>query len=182
MRKLGYRGSYAIVRDLVRGLKQEHSRIAYLRFETEPGRQAQGDFGEFAIQAPDGREERLYLFSMVLGFSRMGYGEFLTRCGMMSFLEAHQRAFAAFGGVPAEILYDRMRNVFIRKLAGKSQFTTGLMTLADHDGFTPTVAPAYAPWVTKQGEHGARTAGVIAHTLLATLRRLGLLVVRHSTR
>ena len=75
-----------------------------------------------------------------------------------------------------------MRNVFIRKLAGKSQFTTGLMTLADHDGFTPTVAPAYAPWVTKQGEHGARTAGVIAHTLLATLRRLGLLVVRHSTR
>jgi transposase len=41
LRKLGYRGSYAIVRDLVRGLKQESSRIAYLRFETEPGRQAQ---------------------------------------------------------------------------------------------------------------------------------------------
>ena len=147
LRKLGYRGSYAIVRDLVRGLKQENSHIAYLRFETEPGRQAQVDFGEYGIQGPDGSEGRLYLFSMVLGFSRMVYGEFLTRCDMMSFLEAHQRAFAAFGGVPAEILYDRMRNVFIRKLAGKIQFTAGLMTLADHYGFTPTVAPAYAPWV-----------------------------------
>ena len=40
-----------------------------------------------------------------------------------------------------------MRNVFIRKLAGRSQFTQGLMTLADHYGFTPAVAPAYAPWV-----------------------------------
>ena len=54
---------------------------------------------------------------------------------MMSFLDAHQRAFADFGGVPAEILYDRMRNVFIRKLAGKAEFTQGLMTLADHYGF-----------------------------------------------
>lgn len=66
---------------------------------------------------------------------------------MTSFLDAHQRAFAYFGGVPAEILYDRMRNVFIRKLAGKTQFTQSLMTLADHHGFVPEVAPAYSPWV-----------------------------------
>ncbi len=147
LRKLGYSGGYTIVKDLVRGIKQESSRIAYLRFETEPGRQAQVDFGEYAVLEEDGSERRLYLFSMVLGFSRMPYCEYLTRCDMMSFLDAHQRAFAAFGGVPAEILYDRMRNVFIRKLAGKSQFTQGLMTLADHYGFVPEVAPAYAPWV-----------------------------------
>ena len=147
LRKLGYTGGYTIVKDLVCARKQESSRIAYLRFETEPGRQAQVDFGEFAVVDRDGGERRLYLFSMVLGYSRMPYGEFLTRCDLMSFLDAHQRAFAAFGGVPAEILYDRMRNVFIRKLAGKSQFTQGLMTLADHYGFVPKVAPAYAPWV-----------------------------------
>lgn len=147
LRKAGYGGGYSIVRTFVRDRKEERGRIAYLRFETEPGRQAQVDFGEFKVADPTGGERSYYLFSMVLGYSRQLYGEFLTRCDMVSFLEAHQRAFACFGGVPAELLYDRMRNVFLRKLAGKTQFTPGLLTLADHYGFTPRVAPAYSPWV-----------------------------------
>jgi len=147
IRKLGYSGGYTIVKDLVRGIKQERSRIAYLRFETEPGRQAQVDFGDFGVVEPDGSERTLYKFSMILGFSRTPYCEFLDRCDMTSFLDAHQRAFAYLGGVPAEILYDRMRNVFVRKLAGKTQFTQALMAVADHYGFTPEVAPAYSPWV-----------------------------------
>ena len=118
-----------------------------MRFETEPGRQAQVDFGEFKVVQPDGSETTLYMFCMVLGYSRGIYSEYLAKCDMVSFLDAHQRAFAYFGGVPAEILYDRMRNVFIRKLAGKSQFTQGFMALANHYGFTPEVCPAYSPWV-----------------------------------
>ena len=147
LKKLGYTGGYSIVKEAVRAIKQENSRIAYLRFETEPGRQAQVDFGEYKVVEWDGSERTLYLFSMVLGFSRAPYCEFLERCDMTNFLDAHQRAFAHFGGVPAEILYDRMRNVFIRKVAGKAEFTQGLMTLANHYGFTPKVAPAYSPWV-----------------------------------
>ena len=147
LRKLGYKGSYHVVKRAVRAIKQENSRIAYLRFETDPGKQAQVDFGDFKVVEWDGSERTLYLFSMVLGFSRTPYCEYLERCDMRSFLDAHQRAFAYFGGVPAQILYDRMRNVFIRKVAGKTEFTKGLMTLADHYGFTPEVAPAYSPWV-----------------------------------
>ena len=147
IRKLGYTGGYTIVKDLVREIKQEKSRVAYLRFETEPGRQAQVDFGDFKAVEPDGSERTFYKFSMVLGFSRTPYCEFLDRCDMTSFLDAHQRAFAYFGGVPSEILYDRMRNVYIGKLAGKARFTQGLMTIADHYGFEPKVAPAYSPWV-----------------------------------
>lgn len=41
LKKFGYAGGYTIVKDLVRKIKQERSRIAYIRFETEPGRQAQ---------------------------------------------------------------------------------------------------------------------------------------------
>lgn len=147
LRKLGYSGGYTIVKDFVREIKQENSRIAYIRFETEPGRQAQVDFGDFKVVEADGNERTLYMFSMAPGFSRQPYTEFLERCDMTSFLDAHQRAFAYFGGVPAEILYDRMRNVFIRQLSGKTEFTQGLMSLADHYGFEPKVAPAYAPWV-----------------------------------
>jgi len=147
IRKLGYDGGYTIVKDAVRAIKIEKSRIAYVRFETEPGRQAQVDFGDFKVEEADGSSRTLYLFSMLLGYSREPYEELLPKCDMVSFLDVQQRAFAHFGGVPAEILYDRMKNVFIRKLAGKAQFTQGLMALADHYGFSPEVAPAYAPWV-----------------------------------
>jgi hypothetical protein len=76
-----------------------------------------------------------------------------------SILEAHILAFEYFGGVPEEILYDRMRNVYVRRLCetpdagsealgvGKPLFTQSLMTLAIHYGFKPAVAPAYAAWV-----------------------------------
>jgi transposase len=147
LRKMGYGGSYSIVRDSVREIKHENRRIAYIRFETEPGQQAQVDFGDFKVIEPNGEEVTLYMFSMVLGYSRDMYCEYLKRCDMPSFLDAHQRAFAHFGGVPKEILYDRMRNVFIRKVAGKTEFTQGLMTLANHYGFNPEVAAAYSPWV-----------------------------------
>ena len=80
LRKLGYTGGYTIVKDLVQGIKEENNRIAYIRFETEPGRQAQVDFGDFKVVETDGSERTLYLFSMVLGFSRQLYCEFLERC------------------------------------------------------------------------------------------------------
>jgi len=147
LRKLGYTGGRTIVRDLVQDLKAENRRIAYVRFETEPGRQGQVDFGDFKVEMPDGSEKTYYMFSMVLGYSRGMYAEYLEKCDMVSFLDVHQRAFLQLGGVPAEILYDRMRNVFIRKLSGTAEFTQGLMTIANHYGFTPDVAPAYSPWV-----------------------------------
>lgn len=143
----GYTGSYETVKRAVRPLKQARHKRAYLRFETEPGAQAQVDFGEFQVQQADGSVKRYYLFAMILGYSRMLYAELMERADMVRFLEAHQRAFAFLGGVPSEILYDRMRNVFIRQYAGKSEFTQSLMELAVHYNFTPRVAPAYAPWV-----------------------------------
>lgn len=142
-----YDGCYELVKRVVRSLKVEQSRKAYVRFETEPALQAQVDFGEFAVEQPDGSVKKYYLFALILGYSRMLYCELLERCDMVSFLEAHIRAFEALGGVPFEILYDRMRNVFLRQLAGKTDFTQSLVTLAVHYGFAPKVAPAYAPWV-----------------------------------
>lgn len=145
--KMGFDGGRTIVKDAVHEIKSENRRLAYARFETDPGRQAQVDFGDFKVVEPDGTEKTYYLFAMILGYSRMLYCELLERCDMVSFLDAHQRAFAYFGGVPGEILYDRMRNVYIGKLAGKDTFTQGMINLSCHYGFNPIVAPAYAPWV-----------------------------------
>ena len=84
---------------------------------------------------------------MILGHSRKLYAELIERCDLPSFLDCHIRAFEYFGGVPQEILYDRMKNVFIRKVAGKAEFNKTLMGFAVHYGFRPEVTQSYAPWV-----------------------------------
>jgi transposase len=143
----GYTGSYETVKRKVGKLKKNKQKIAYMRFETEPGHQAQVDFGEFQIDLPDGSVKKLYLFSMILGYSRKIYTEFIEKCDMPSFLDCHIHAFDYFKGVPDQILYDRMKNVYIAKLAGKHKFNATLIGFALHYGFTPQVAPAYAAWV-----------------------------------
>jgi transposase len=145
--RMGFAGSYEIVKRRVRELKQRRGQIAYLRFETEPGWQAQVDFGEFQVENPDGSIEKLYLFSMILGYSRDIYAEFIERCDLPTFLDCHIRAFEHFGGVPEQILYDRMRNVYIGTLAGKAKFNDSLVGFALHYGFSPQVAAPRAAWI-----------------------------------
>ena len=144
---MGFAGSYEIVKRKVRQFKESHQQVAYMRFETEPGYQAQVDFAEFQIEHPNGRIEKLYLFSMILGYSRKIYSELIKRCDLATFLDCHINAFDFFGGVPSQILYDRMKNVYIGRLAGRHRFNTALVGFAIHYGFTPQVAPAYAAWV-----------------------------------
>jgi len=144
---MGFAGSYEIVKRKVHEMKGEFQKVAYMRFETEPGYQAQVDFGEFQIEKADGSIKKLFLFSMILGYSRRIYAELIERCDLPTFLDCHINAFQYFGGVPEQILYDRMKNVYIGKVAGKSKFNDTLIGFALHYGFTPKVAPAYAAWV-----------------------------------
>jgi transposase len=144
---MGFTGSYEIVKRKVHTLKDELQKVAYMRFETEPGYQAQVDFGEFQVEEADGTVTKLYLFSMILGYSRKIYGELIERCDLPAFLDCHINAFNYFGGVPEQILYDRMKNVYIGNIAGKAKFNDTLTGFALHYGFLPCVAPAYAAWV-----------------------------------
>jgi len=144
---LGFDGSYEIVKRKVREFKEEYQRLAYIRFETEPGYQAQVDFGEFQVDNADNTIDKYYLFSMILGYSRKMYAELIRTCDLATFLDCHIRAFDYFGGVPQEVLYDRMKNVYIGKIAGKQTFNSSMVGFALHYGFTPKVAPACAAWV-----------------------------------
>jgi len=144
---MGFPGSYEIVKRRVAQVKGQRQQVAYMRFETEPGYQAQVDFAEFQITRADGSVEKRYLFAMILGYSRKMYAELIRNCDLPTFLDCHIRAFDHFGGVPSEILYDRMKNVYLGRLAGSPKFNGALVGLALHYGFIPRVAPSYAAWV-----------------------------------
>ncbi len=152
IRHLGYQGSYETVRDHVRLLKKSRYRLAYIRFETEPGLQAQVDWSDFQIRNADGSTTTKYMFLMILGYSRFLYVEFVDRCTLEVFLDCHIRGFKYFQGVPAEILYDNMKQVVVGRDQGKAIFNTEFLHFAHHYGFTPKACPPYSPWVKGKAE------------------------------
>ena len=152
----GYQGSYDTVRRYVGSIKEQRDRTAYIRFETMPGQQAQVDFGDFQILNPDGTTTTVYCFIMVLGYSRHMYVEFIERCTMANFLACHQHAFGFFGGIPAEILYDNMKNVVIKRLAGAIQWNQTFASFCAHYGVKPLATPAYSPWAKGKVERPIR--------------------------
>jgi transposase len=142
----GYQGSYDVVKRYVCQVKERRDRLAYVRFETMPGEQAQVDFADFQVVSPDGSVQALHVFVMVLGYSRHMYVEFIERCTMAAFLDSHQNAFRSFGGVPSEVLYDNMKNVVVRRHVGKAEFNGTFLDFAAHNGFKPVACPPYSPW------------------------------------
>ena len=142
----GFKGSYNTVQRYVKKLKAKRDQVAYVRFETMPGQQAQVDFGDFVISCSDGSKLTIYCFIMVLGYSRKMYVEFIDRCTLANFLKCHQKAFGYFGGIPCEILYDNMKNVVIKKMVGLIQWNESFMAFCLHYGFKPLTTPAYSPW------------------------------------
>jgi transposase len=147
IKQLGYNGGYDTVRHYVSKIKERNRRKAYIRFETIPGLQAQMDWADFQVADKNGGTT-VYLFLMVLGFSRAMYGELVPRCTLETFMDAHIRGFRYLGGIPLEILYDNMRNVVIgRSKDGKAVFNVEFSHFAHHYGFKPVPCPAYSPWV-----------------------------------
>ena len=135
--KLGYTGKISVMKDYVASVRKKLSIQAVIRFETEPGLQAQVDWKEFGKQVVDGRITKLYAFVMVLGFSRKTFVLFTTSMDTATLLACHILAFAYFGGVPSEILYDNMRTAFQPDAEGIWRPTKKLLALAVHYGFAP---------------------------------------------
>lgn len=147
LKQIGYTGGYDTVKNFVRPLKEQQTRIAYSRFETRPGLQAQVDWADFKIAEAGGHSRTVYLFLMVLGYCRAMYAELVGRCTLESFLDCHKRAFRYLGGATAEVLYDNMKHVVIRRDQGETVFNVELMHFAHHYGFAPKACPPYAAWV-----------------------------------
>lgn len=147
LRERGYSGAYTAVKRFVAAIRPEHRpRPFEVRFETPPGQQAQVDFARFVVTFTD--EPRLtrivWLFSMVLGHSRFIFARFVMHQDLQALLRCHMQAFATLGGVPIEILYDRMKTAVSGEDGdGHVVYNGALLTLAKHYGFHPKACRPY---------------------------------------
>ena len=146
IRALGYGGGHTTVKDFVRQVRPSPPPVFERRFETAPGKQAQLDFAHFRVTFSDNpdQERVVWLFSLVLGFSRFLFARFVPGQGMAEVIRCHLAAFAVLGGVPREILYDRMKTAVLGEdEAGRVIFNATLLELAHHHGFTPRACRPY---------------------------------------
>jgi transposase len=142
----GFPGGYSVVRDRVRELRPPRSAGYEARFETPPGEQAQVDFARFEVAFADepGVKRIVWLFSMVLGYSRLIWARFVLHQDLQSVLRCHIAAFAAIGGAPKTILYDRMKTAVVGEdAAGLVVYNRALGDLARHYAFQPRACRPY---------------------------------------
>ena len=107
LRERGHAGSYTAVKRAVQSLRPDPVQPFEVRFETPPGAQAQVDLARFEVSFTDepGSRHIVWLFSMVLGYSRLIWARYVVHQDLGTVLRCHVAAFEALGGAPGEILY-----------------------------------------------------------------------------
>lgn len=133
IRAAGFVGSYSLLKQYVRTVRPGRSPDPVVRFETPAGFQAQVDFAEFRL--PWGKR---YALLVVLGYSRVLWVQFYPRQTLAVLMRGLEDAFATFGGVPAELLFDQLKAVIIedqRARGGRILENYEFMRFAVHWGF-----------------------------------------------
>lgn len=144
----GFEGAYTAVKRAVATIRPTLPLSVEVRFETPPGLQAQVDLARFEVEFADepGAKRIVWLFSLVLGHSRLMWGRFVVHQDLGSVLRCHIAAFADLGGVPREILYDRMKTAVVGEDPdGLVIYNRGLVDLARHYSFQPRACRPYRP-------------------------------------
>ena len=175
LREAGYEGGRTIVKDYVHRIRP-HPPQAFLKLDFAPGEAAQVDWGEMNTVSVGGTRRRLSFFLMVLCFSRRMYLEFTVSQASEFFLACHERAFAAFGGVPNRILIDNLKSAVLQRLAGVAPvFNPKYLDFSRHWGFEISACNVRSGWEKGRVENGV---GYVKKNFLAGLELTDLAAVQ----
>lgn len=143
-----YKGSYSTLKRYIHNLNIEKQHNAVIRFETDPGIQAQVDWKEsLKFKTKDGETIKFNVFLMILGFSRTKFLMVTETRDLQQVEFSLACAFRYFGGVPHEILFDNMRSIIDKARTQYSEpvFNENFKVFAEDCGFVPKACVAYRP-------------------------------------
>jgi transposase len=103
-----FTGGYDSVKRFVRQLSAANP-LPFRRMESEPGQEAQVDFGQGAWVVEEGRRRRPHVLRVVLSHSRKGYTEAFWRQTTENFVRGLENALRHFGGVVRTLVIDNLR-------------------------------------------------------------------------
>lgn len=139
----GYEGGYSILLEYVQPKRVLRSGRATVRFETEPGKQLQSDWGEVAVEMA-GARRKVHFIVNELGYSRRFHFWCTEREDAEHTYEGIIRSFEYFGGVSTEVLVDNQKSAVLEASNnGHPKFNERFVDLAGHYGFTPRACKPY---------------------------------------
>lgn len=102
----GLEVSYGTVRRMIGELKSQE---VFIPLHSDPGEEAQVDFGYLGQFERNGKMIKVWIFCMLLSHSRYAYYEVVTDQSIPTFLRCHQHGFEYFRGVPATVKLDNLK-------------------------------------------------------------------------
>jgi transposase len=158
LRERGYAGGYSILKAYLHPRRRAATEVAVRRFETPPGQQAQLDWGHLGyLEEGAGKRRSVWGFVLTLGYSRAMVAEIALDQRLETLLALHEEAFSQLGGVPREILYDRMKTVLVDiDERGEIRWHPGFLDFCDWWGFTPRLCHGYRPRTKGKVESGIK--------------------------
>lgn len=136
IRQLGVGVSYSAVKRYMADIKKREG--ICIRFHTEPGEEAQVDFGYVGLTLDNhGRKRRTWVFNMRLSYSRLDYYEKVYDQKVETFIQCHIHAFNFFKGVPAYVKIDNLKAAILEANFYEVVYQNLYRQFADYYGFKP---------------------------------------------
>ena len=154
---LGFTGGYLQVQRYLQPQRaaRQWAAVATTRYETAPGEQAQVDFGQLRVWIGD-TETVVHLFVFTLGYSRRLWTRAYPHERLDVVLDAHERAFRWFDGVPLSCLYDNPRTQVLGRREGHVLWHPAFDDFARYYGFTPRACQPYRARTKGKVESGVK--------------------------
>jgi len=143
LKELGYCGGLSLLRQYLYEYRGKQAPTEVVRFETQPGKQMQVDWGQMR-----GGKFPIHAFIAVLGYSRVMMVVFTDNMRYDTLEQCHRLTFDYFQGVPQEAWYDNMKTVVIERDAygeGKHKLNKAFYQFAKSMGFIPKLCQPYRP-------------------------------------
>ena len=132
LRERGYTGSVRTLRSLVARVRPAPQAEVFLRLHLLPGEQAQIDWAHVGTLAVPGGERPLWVFLIVLGYSRALWAELVFELTADSLCRSLVRASTYFGGASRQWLFDNAKSVVLERHGAAARFHPDLLDLAGH--------------------------------------------------
>jgi transposase len=157
----GYAGKLSILRDYIQPKRALRPGRVTVRFETEPGRQLQSDWGEIRTMV-GGIETEVHFCVNTLGYSRRFHFWCTDREDAEHTYEGLIRSFEWFGGVSAEVLVDNQKCAVLEHRADGPRFNARFLDVAGHYGFTPRACKPARAQTKGKDERWSATSSTIS--------------------
>jgi transposase len=145
LRERGFTGSPRTVRKYVYKMRPRPKPEAFVRVETLPGEQAQVDWAHVGRMPVTGGERSLWVFVIVLGYSRALWAELVLDLTADSLCRSLVRAAAYFGGVTRQWLFDNAKSVVLERHGDAARFHPALLDLCAHMRVQPRLCGVRQP-------------------------------------